>query len=96
MKKIYMFMALLLFSGVILAQVQRSNEGGLSSVNVLKGIHTQQSTSAKAVVDSLHWDTGDPAHSIGTGTAASSFGVYSFFDHATLAPHNTAGTPFSQ
>jgi hypothetical protein len=77
MKKIYSFIALLLVSGVIYAQVQRSVGYTLSSINVLKEINTIPSSPTKAVIDSLHYD-GVNTNAIGTGTSASSFGVMHF------------------
>ena len=90
MKKIYMFMALLLMSGVIFAQVQKEAVGNtLSAVKVVKEINTTHSSHAKAVIDSLNYD-GAQNDAIGTGGAVT-FGAYAFFPAATLAPHVTAG-----
>jgi len=88
MKKIYMFMTLLLVSGVIFAQVQRAGVGTLQAVKVIKEINTLPSNNTKAVVDSLNYD-GINDDAIGMNAAAD-FGVYAFFDAATLAPHATA------
>ncbi len=88
MKKIYMFVALLFISGVVLSQVQRAEVGTLSSVKVVKEINTMSVSNTKGVIDSLHYD-GDNSTSIGTGAAAN-FGVYAFFPAATLASHATA------
>ena len=90
MKKVYMFMALLLMSGVIFAQVQKEVvRNTLSAVKVVKEINTMPVSHAKAVVDSLHYD-GVQNDAIGTGGAVT-FGAYAFFPAATLAPHATAG-----
>lgn len=88
MKKFYMFITLLLVSGVIFAQVHKGDVGSLSAVKVIKEINTMASNNTKAVVDSLNYD-GINNDGIGTG-AANDFGVYAFFDAATLAPHATA------
>lgn len=85
MKKVYMFMTLLLLSGVLFAQVQRSG-GSLGSTTVAKEINTMQVPGVKAVVDSLHYDTGNTGNAIGTNSAAD-FGVYAFFPAATLASY---------
>ncbi|HOV11223.1 MAG TPA: choice-of-anchor J domain-containing protein [Bacteroidales bacterium] len=82
MKKVYMFMTLLLLSGVLFAQVQRAG-GSLVAVDVAKEINTTQASMSKAVVDSLHYD-GINDDGIGTGSAAD-FGVYAFFPETTLA-----------
>jgi len=92
MKKIYMFMALLLVSGVMFAQAQRvkkADKSKLSAVKVIKEINATTTSGAKAVVDSLNYD-GAPSTAIGTNTTASNFGVYAFFPASTLAPHATA------
>jgi len=89
MKKIYMFMTLLLVSGVIFAQVHKADVGTLQAVRVIKGINTMQQNNTKAVVDSLNYDT-DNYDAIGVNGPAT-FGVYAFFPAATLASHYTAG-----
>lgn len=89
MKKIYMFITMLLVGGVIFAQVRKNDVGTLSAVKVTKEINTLQSNNTKAVVDSLNYD-GINDDAIGTGSAAT-FGVYAFFPAATLASHYTAG-----
>ena len=89
MKKLYTFFALLLVCGVVFAQAQRA--GSIGSIKILKVINTLPANHAKAVVDSLYNDGANiPGNSVGTGSAAS-FGVYSFFSAATIAPHITAG-----
>jgi len=89
MKKFYMFITLLLVSGVIFAQVHKGDVGTLSAVKVIKEINTMQSNNTKAVVDSLNYD-GDNSDAIGVNGPAT-FGVYAFFPAATLASHYTAG-----
>ncbi|HNW69571.1 MAG TPA: choice-of-anchor J domain-containing protein [Bacteroidales bacterium] len=88
MKKIYMFMTLLLVSGVIFAQVHKGAVGALQASSEIKGIHSLPGN-PKAVVDSLNYD-GVNYTSIGVNGPAT-FGVYAFFPAATLASHYTAG-----
>jgi hypothetical protein len=89
MKKVYMFMALLLMSGVIFAQVARVG----STLSSVKSSGTMPA-STKAIVDSLHYD-GDNANAIGTGAAAT-IEVLAFFPAAQLTPHNANGNTITQ
>lgn len=92
MKKIYAFLVLLLISGVIFAQYEKSNQGILSSIPVLKEINNIPSDGSKPVVDSLNYD-GANGNSIGTNAAAT-FGVYAYWPQASLASHVTANHKF--
>ncbi len=88
MKKLYTFLTLLLVSGVVFSQTQRA--GGIGSIKIVKEINTLPANHSKAVVDSLNYDGANAGNAIGTNSAGS-FGVYSFFPAATLAPHISAG-----
>jgi len=88
MKKIYMFMTLLLVSGVILAQVHKGAVGTLQASTEIEGILSLPGN-PKAIVDSLNYDGENYTH-IGLNMPAT-FGVYAFFPAATLASHYTAG-----
>ncbi|MFH0867004.1 MAG: choice-of-anchor J domain-containing protein [Bacteroidota bacterium] len=89
MKKVYMFMTLLLISGVIFAQVQKAGSA-LSAVKVEKVINTMASSNTKAIIDSLHYDGANTGNAIGTGAAAT-IEVHAFFPAAQLTPHNALG-----
>lgn len=86
MKKIYTFMALLLVSGVIFAQVQRAGSA-FHSVKTDKVINNM-GANTKAIIDSLHYD-GDYVGAVGAG--AGTFEVAAFFPAAVLATHNALG-----
>ncbi len=89
MKKFYILIALLAFSGAVFAQMQRVDHKKLSSIKVSKEINTLHATHAKAVFDSLHYDG---AYNAGTGTGgAADFGVYAFFPAALMSLYNANG-----
>jgi len=89
MRKMYLFIALILMSGFIFAQqTKQMAVSNLSSTKITKVINSNQD-SPKAIIDSLHYD-GDPFTAIGTNDA-NTFEVYAFFPAAQLSAHNAMG-----
>lgn len=88
MKKIYFLLIATLIVSLAFSQGKYRNDSFLSAVKVEKGEYNLPS--AKAVIDSLHYDGANGGNAIGTGGAAD-FGVYAFFPASALAGHNSAG-----
>ena len=83
MKKINLFLILVLISIFTFAQTEKLTRGNLQSVPVNKK-SSYPVNDSKAIVDSLHYD-GNNDDGIGTG-GANTFGAYAFFPHDSLQP----------
>ncbi|HRN43076.1 MAG TPA: hypothetical protein PK649_13540, partial [Vicingus sp.] len=97
MKKNYIFMALITLSSLTFAQSSSKKviASDLSSVPVAKGISIiNNSSTAKAIVDSLHYDGNDFTNAIGTNSA-NTFEAHAFFSASQLAGHNANGNTIS-
>lgn len=90
-------MALITLSSLTFAQSSSKKviASDLSSVPVAKGISIiNNSSTAKAIVDSLHYDGNDFTNAIGTNSA-NTFEAHAFFSASQLAGHNANGNTIS-
>jgi len=86
-------MALITLSSFSFAQSSSKKVAvsNLSSIPVAKEVNNiNNSSTAKAIVDSLHYDGNDITNAIGTGAAAT-FEAHAFFSASQLAGHNANG-----
>lgn len=88
MKKIYMFLALLLMNGFIYAQFQRASQCTFSTAKANQPL-SEQTGAAKAVLDSIHYDG---INNDGSGAGAGVYGFYAYFPHDSIVQLSSSAT----